>query len=120
MSDEARDGGSGSGGGGGGVGGFLFGVLVGGALGLLFAPAAGGATRRRLARGLDQLRERAVDEARELRALVSADETEAEEAPRSDREALRRRLAEARRQRRSPAAARRGGAAEPEEDDPVA
>ena len=109
MSDEER---------GGGVGGFLFGVVVGAALGLLFAPAAGGATRRRLASRLEDLRERAAGEVKELRALVSGDD--ADDAPRSDREELRQRLTDARQRRRSPGAARRAGAAELEEDDPVA
>jgi len=93
-----------------GFGPFLFGVVIGAALGFLFAPEAGAASRTKLAR---RVRELAAEKIDELGELVAADDDE-EEAP-TARAALARRLTDAKRRRR---VAPRGGAAE--EDEPVA
>ena len=93
-----------------GFGPFLFGVVIGAALGFLFAPEAGAASRTKLAR---RVRELAAEKIDELGELVAADDDE-EGAP-TARAALARRLSDAKRRRR---VARRGGGAE--EDEPVA
>jgi len=93
-----------------GFGPFLFGVVIGAALGFLFAPEAGAASRTKLAR---RVRELAAEKIDELGELVAADDDE-EGAP-TARAALARRLTDAKRRRR---VAPRGGAAE--EDEPVA
>jgi len=93
-----------------GFGPFLFGVVIGAALGFLFAPEAGAASRTKLAR---RVRELAAEKIDELGELVAADDDE-EGAP-TARAALTRRLTDAKRRRR---VAPRGGAAE--EDEPVA
>ena len=109
------------GGGGGSFGPFLLGVVVGAALGALFAPNAGEVTRKQVRRKLRGLRDLAEEKADELSALVAGDETdedEEEEAPaeaRSARDELEQRLADARRRRRQAKRAR-----DPEEDEPVA
>ena len=91
--------GEGEGRGGGRLGPFVLGVAVGVALGMLFAPEAGDATRGKVRRRLRGLSERAIDKAEELGGIV-ADAAED--------------LAERRARR---AAARRGQAAE--EDEPL-
>jgi gas vesicle protein len=93
-----------------GFGPFLFGVVIGAALGFLFAPEAGAASRTKLAR---RVRELAAEKIDELGELVGADGEEAG-AP-TARAALARRLTDAKRRRR---VARRGGVEE--EDEPVA
>jgi gas vesicle protein len=93
-----------------GFGPFLFGVVIGAALGFLFAPEAGAASRTKLAR---RVRELAAEKIDELGGLVAADDDE-EGAP-TARAALARRLTDAKRRRRVD---RRGGVAE--EDEPVA
>ena len=93
-----------------GFGPFLFGVVIGAALGFLFAPEAGAASRTKLAR---RVRELAAEKIDELGELVAADDDE-EGAP-TARAALARRLTDAKRRRR---VARRGGVEE--EDEPVA
>lgn len=88
--------------GGSGIVPFLFGVTVGAVLGVLFAPAAGAATRGKVAKGARQVRENAGELVDEIRDLVTAgDEPEVEDEPQlSARETLERRLLEARRRRR--------------------
>ena len=95
-----------------GFGPFLFGVVIGAALGFLFAPEAGAASRTKLAR---RVRELAAEKIDELGELVAADDDE-EGAP-TARAALARRLTDAKRRRR---VARRGGGGVDEEDEPVA
>ena len=113
MSDEGR----------GAFGPFLLGVVLGAALGALFAPHAGEVTRKQVRRKLRGLRELAEEKADEISALVAGDgsdddddvgaepEEPAEET--SAREELEQRLADARRRRRQAKRAR-------EEDHPVA
>ncbi|HXL07270.1 MAG TPA: YtxH domain-containing protein [Gemmatimonadales bacterium] len=96
-----------------GFGPFLFGVVIGAALGFLFAPEAGAASRTKLARRVRELAAEKLDELGELARSEDADE-EHEEAP-TPRAALARRLTDAKRRRR---VARRGGVEE--EDEPVA
>jgi len=96
-----------------GFGPFLFGVMIGAALGFLFAPEAGAASRTKLARRVRELAAEKLDELGELAGSDDADGAEAE-AP-TARAALARRLTDAKRRRR---VARRGGVEE--EDEPVA
>jgi len=98
-----------SGGGGGGFGAFLFGIVLGAVAGFVFAPTEGGeSTRRKVTKGLRNLKELAEDKVDEVRGLLkeaeeeadeSADEDEAEEPEIATREQLRRRLDAARRRR---------------------
>lgn len=113
MSDEGR----------GAFGPFLLGIVIGAALGALFAPNAGEVTRKQVRRKLRGLRELAEEKADEISALVAGDsidddgaepEEPAEET--SAREELEQRLADARRRRRQ---AKRARDME-EEDHPVA
>jgi len=108
---------------GGTLGPFLLGVAVGAALGALFAPDTGEVTRRQLRKKLRGLRDLAEDKADELKALVAADDDEGdadveegEAEPRSARDELEQRLAEARRRRRQSSRSRDSE----EEDEPVA
>ena len=96
-----------------GFGPFMFGVVIGAALGFLFAPEAGAASRTKLARRVRELAAEKIDELGELAKSEDADE-EDEGAP-TARAALARRLTDAKRRRR---VARRGGVEE--EDEPVA
>lgn len=48
------------------VGGLVFGLAIGAAVGMLFAPASGDVTRRRLRRKAEDLRDRAEDELEDL------------------------------------------------------
>jgi gas vesicle protein len=100
---------------------FLFGVGLGAALGLLFAPQSGAETRRSLGKKVRKLRHLAEDrledametagkKARELRDTLSEaaeDDDDEEFTPRPSRarEELERRLAAARSRRRAPAPA---------------
>ena len=93
-----------------GFGPFLFGVVIGAALGFLFAPEAGAASRTKLAR---RVRELAAEKMDELGDLVGSDD--AEEGTPTARAVLTRRLTDAKRRRR----VARGGSAE-EEDEPGA
>ena len=93
-----------------GFGPFLFGVVIGAALGFLFAPEAGAASRTKLAR---RVRELAAEKMDELGDLVGSDD--AEEGAPTARAVLTRRLTDAKRRRR----VARGGRAE-EEDEPGA
>jgi gas vesicle protein len=103
------------------VGSFLLGVVIGALVGVLFAPARGDVTRRRIGRRVGDLKDLAEEKYEELTAgaTVEDEETEAAEEP-STREELERRLREARRRRRVERAARgRRGPLE-EDDEPVA
>jgi gas vesicle protein len=101
-----------------GFGPFLFGVVIGAALGFLFAPEAGAASRTRLARRVRELAAEKLDQLGELAGAGDADDAgDAEAPPLPARAALARRLSDAKRRRR---VARRGGGTVKEEDEPVA
>lgn len=61
FEDEDRSGGAGT-----FLAGLLFGALAGVAFGILYAPSSGQATRRRLRRKIDHLRDEAGDRVDEL------------------------------------------------------
>ena len=114
---------------GGGFGAFLFGIVLGAVAGFVFAPTERGeTTRKKLTKGLRNLKELAEDKVDEVRGLLKeaqdeADEEEEEleeeqEAELSTREQLRRRLDAARRRRARPA--RSVPPASEEEDEPLA
>jgi gas vesicle protein len=100
---------------GGGFGAFLFGIVLGAVAGFVFAPTEGGeSTRRKVTKGLRNLKELAEEKVDEMRGLLqeaeaeadAADAEESEEEPDDDdepeiatREQLRRRLEAARRRR---------------------
>ena len=98
-----------------GFGPFMFGVVIGAALGFLFAPEAGAASRTKLARRVRELAAEKLDELGEL--AKSGDPDEEDEGVPTPRAALARRLSDAKRRRR---VARRGGGGVAEEDEPVA
>jgi gas vesicle protein len=119
MSDRS------GGGGGGGFGAFLFGIVLGAVAGFVFAPTERGeTTRRKVSKGLRNLKEMAEEKVDEVRGLLKeaeeeaeseAEDAEDEEEPElATREQLRRRLEAARRRRR---AARPAPAPAPEEED---
>lgn len=96
----------------GGFGAFLFGIVLGAVAGFVFAPTEGGeSTRRKVSKGLRNLKELAEEKVDEVRGLLkeaeeeaegeeSDDEEEEEEEPEiATREQLRRRLEAARRRR---------------------
>src|SRR2546425_11666516 len=96
--------------GGGGFGAFLFGIVLGAVAGFVFAPTEGGEnTRRKVTKGLRNLKELAEDKVDEVRGLLkeAEDEAEEDEEPEEEeeepevatREQLRRRLEAARRRR---------------------
>lgn len=97
---------------GGGFGAFLFGIVLGAVAGFVFAPTEGGEnTRRKVTKGLRNLKELAEEKVDEVRGLLKEAEEEAEESDDGDededdeepeiatREQLRRRLEAARRRR---------------------
>jgi len=91
----------------GGFGAFLFGIVLGAVAGLLFAPEGGGDTRRRVTKGLRNLKELAEEKVGEVRGLLEEAEdeeaaVEGEEPEVATREQLRRRLQAARRRRSRP------------------
>ena len=113
----------------GGFGAFLFGVVLGAVAGFVFAPTESGeTTRRKVTKGLRNLKELAEEKVDEVRGLLKEAEEDAEESGEGEedeepeittREQLRRRLDAARR--------RRARAARPpvppdseEEDEPLA
>jgi gas vesicle protein len=98
-------------------GAFLFGLGIGAALGFLFAPEAGEASRTKLSRQLRDLGDRAVEKVGELAELVEG-EDDADLAP-TPRAALERRLSAAKRRRRGAELPGRAADAE-QEDEPVA
>jgi len=94
--------------GGGGFGAFLLGIVLGAVAGFVFAPTESGeSTRRKVTKGLRNLKELAEDKVDDVRGLLKeaeaeaeADENEEEEEPElGTREQLRRRLDAARRRR---------------------
>jgi len=111
----------------GGFGAFLFGIVLGAVAGFVFAPTEGGeSTRRRVTKGLRNLKELAEDKVDEVRGLLQeaeeqadgSEDQEEEEPELGTREQLRRRLDAARRRR-----ARARPAVPPvseEEDEPLA
>ncbi len=111
----------------GGFGAFLFGIVLGAVAGFVFAPTEGGeTTRRKVTKGLRNLKELAEDKVDEVRGLLKDAEAEAEESEAEEeaeepeiatREQLRRRLEVARRRR---ARARPVPPAAEEEDEPLA
>jgi hypothetical protein len=121
-------------GGGGGFGAFLFGIVLGAVAGFVFAPTERGeATRRKVTKGLRNLKELAEEKVDDVRGLLREAEEEAEaEAGEADedeepelatREQLRRRLEAARRRRNragGAAPARPTPPAPEEEDEPLA
>jgi len=116
------------GGGGGGFGAFLFGIVLGAVAGFMFAPTERGENaRRKVTKGLRNLKALAEEKVDEVRGLLNEAEEEAEHAeeeePEDDeepeiatREQLRRRL-EAARRRRARAARSAPSAPPPEEED---
>jgi len=113
----------------GGFGAFLFGIVLGAVAGFVFAPTESGeTTRRKVTKGLRNLKELAEEKVDEVRGLLKEAEEDAEESGEGEedeepeittREQLRRRLDAARR--------RRARAARPpvppdseEEDEPLA
>ena len=116
-------------GGGGGFGAFLFGIVLGAVAGFVFAPTEGGeSTRRKVTKGLRNLKELAEEKVDEVRGLLQEaeddaeepDEEEEEEEPEiTTREQLRRRL-EAARRRRARASRPPVPPAAEEEDEPLA
>jgi len=111
----------------GGFGAFLFGIVLGAVAGFVFAPTEGGeTTRRKVTKGLRNLKELAEDKVDEVRGLLNEAEAEAEKSEAEEeaeepeiatREQLRRRLEVARRRR---ARARPVPPAAEEEDEPLA
>jgi YtxH-like protein len=113
---------------GGGFGAFLFGIVLGAVAGFVFAPTESGeSTRRKVTKGLRNLKELAEDKVDEVRGLLQEADAEAEESADEDeeepeiatREQLRRRL-EAARRRRARATRPSRAAGSDEEDEPLA
>ena len=115
----------------GGFGAFLLGIVLGAVAGFVFAPTEGGeSTRRKVSKGLRNLKELAEEKVDEVRGLLQeaeadaeseagdADADEGEEPDITTREQLRRRLEAARRRRAR--AARSTPQASEEEDEPLA
>ena len=102
-----------------GLGPFLLGVLLGAVAGVLFAPASGEVTRRRIGRRVGDLKDLA-EEKLEALGTGGADDEPAEAEEPSTRQELERRLREARRRRRIERAARDRAATLEEDDEPVA
>ena len=115
---------------GGGFGAFLFGIVLGAVAGFVFAPTEGGeSTRRKVTKGLRNLKELAEEKVDEVRGLLQEAEEDAEsqesegedeEEPEiATREQLRRRL-EAARRRRARATRPPVPPVSEEEDEPLA
>jgi len=114
---------------GGGFGAFLFGIALGAVAGFLFAPEGGEGTRRRVGKGLRNLKELAEEKVDEVRGLLKEAEEEGEESEEEEeeepeiatREQLRRRLEAARRRRsRATRPTPPVAPASEEEDEPLA
>jgi gas vesicle protein len=99
------------------VGPFLFGIVLGAVAGVLFAPARGEVTRRRLGRQVGELRDLAEERLDKLAGPAEADESDDDA---SAREELEDRLRRARRRRRIERTARGRTPTPEEEDEPVA
>lgn len=122
--------------GGGGFGAFLFGVVLGAVAGFVFAPSERSETaRRKIGKGLRNLKDLAEEKVDEVRGLLKEAEEQAdadEEAPDEEdeadeedpeiatREQLRRRLEAARRRRRAARPAPPTASPAQEEDEPLA
>jgi len=115
---------------GGGFGAFPFGIVLGAVAGFVFAPTEGGeSTRRKVTKGLRNLKELAEEKVDEVRGLLQEAEADAESEESEDedeeepeiatREQLRRRL-EAARRRRARATRPPVPPASDEEDEPLA
>jgi hypothetical protein len=114
---------------GGGFGAFLFGIVLGAVAGFVFAPTESGeSTRRKVTKGLRNLKELAEEKVDEVKGLLKeageeleepddAAEEDDEEPEIATREQLRRRLEAARRRR---ARARPTVPPPEEEDEPLA
>ena len=114
---------------GGGFGSFLFGIVLGAVAGFIFAPTEGGEnTRRKVTKGLRNLKELAEDKVDEVRGLLkeAEDEAEEDEEPEEEepevatREQLRRRLEAARRRRNRATPSQQPIRDAEEEDEPLA
>jgi gas vesicle protein len=116
---------------GGGFGAFLFGIVLGAVAGFVFAPTEGGeSTRRKVTKGLRNLKELAEEKVDEVRGLLQEAEDEAGDEPEEDDEAAEITTREQLRGRLDAARRRRARAARPpvppaapaaeEEDEPLA
>lgn len=106
-----------------GVGPFLLGVVIGALVGVMYAPARGDVTRRRIGRRVGDLKDLAEEKLEALTAGTGGEEEEEEEEEDeepSTREELEQRLRDARRRRRADRAARTRAASAEEDDEPVA
>ena len=107
-----------------GVGPFLLGVVIGALVGVMYAPARGDVTRRRIGRRVGDLKDLAEEKLEALTAGTGGEEEEEEEEgddeEPSTREELEQRLRDARRRRRADRAARTRAASAEEDDEPVA
>lgn len=107
-----------------GVGPFLLGVVIGALVGVMYAPARGDVTRRRIGRRVGDLKDLAEEKLEALTAGTGGEEEEEEEEgddeEPSTREELEQRLRDARRRRRAVRAARTRAASAEEDDEPVA
>ena len=106
-----------------GVGPFLLGVVIGALVGVMYAPARGDVTRRRIGRRVGDLKDLAEEKLEALTAGTGGEEEEEEEGDDeepSTREELEQRLRDARRRRRAVRAARTRAASAEEDDEPVA
>lgn len=106
-----------------GVGPFLLGVVIGALVGVMYAPARGDVTRRRIGRRVGDLKDLAEEKLEALTAGTGGEEEEEEEGDDeepSTREELEQRLRDARRRRRADRAARTRAASAEEDDEPVA
>lgn len=107
-----------------GVGPFLLGVVIGALVGVMYAPARGDVTRRRIGRRVGDLKDLAEEKLEALTAGTGGEEEEEEEEEEdeepSTREELEQRLRDARRRRRADRAARTRAASAEEDDEPVA
>ncbi len=119
--------------GGGGFGAFLFGIVLGAVAGFVFAPTEGGeSTRRKVTKGLRNLKELAEEKVDDVRGLLKEADEDAEESEEPDededaeepeiatREQLRRRLEAARRRRARATRPPVFPPASDEEDEPLA
>ena len=70
-----------------GFGAFLFGIALGAVAGFLFAPEDGEGTRRRVGKGLRNLKELAEEKVEEVRGLLKEAEEEEEETEEDEADA---------------------------------